>query len=186
MATRKKNSTPRKTTTTKKGLVPGRDTLLSEDLITEMAAIVAEGNTFKTAFTFTGIDEPTFHRWKAEGKALAASGMSPRELNPNQKLYLKFYEAITRARATAARKHNASIAKFSANDWRASAWWLERNFPDQYGPKARVDVDQNVTVSEHKTLEVKHVIDSEEKATMIMQALRDLLPDNKAIDVEEN
>lgn len=50
--------------------------------------------------------------------------------------------AIEKAEGEAEASHTAKVS--ADKSWQASAWWLERRHPDDYGRRDRVDVTVNV------------------------------------------
>ena len=73
----------------------------------------------------------------------------------------------------------AAIFKHMDKNWMAAAWWLERNFPDEYGRRDRIDMD----VRQRKIIfqigidqDIK--IDSEEAKKLLKEETKKYLPPN--------
>jgi hypothetical protein len=81
----------------------------------------------RTACASSGIGETTYSRWVSED--------------------LGFANACARARASGIVSHARILKDAAEKDWRASAWWLERRSPEQFGPRSRVGL----------TVELDHV-----------------------------
>jgi predicted transposase YbfD/YdcC len=66
------------------------------------------------------------------------AGEKPRK---TEVIFVQFREAVESARAKAEVRHVANIAK-SANDgvWQASAWYLERSYPQKWGRLNRTEI----------------------------------------------
>jgi len=80
------------------------------------------GNTRRAAASFAGVSEDSLQRWERRSAAFA--------------------DALKKAEADAEVRHVANIAKAAQDGtWQASAWWLERRRPDDYGRRERVDLD---------------------------------------------
>lgn len=97
-----------------------RPTKLNDQIKEKIVQRIRAGNTLDTAARSAGISESTFHRWIRKGK--------DQERGP----YREFYEDVQQARADAEARHVAQIAEAAKGNWRAAAWWLERNFPDKW------------------------------------------------------
>jgi transposase len=99
-----------------------RGTGYTAERATAIAAALAAGNTRKVAAATGGISEDTFARWL--------------------KRYADFAEAIKSAEAEAQASHVANITQAGASgQWQASAWWLERRCPADWGKIDRVEVE---------------------------------------------
>lgn len=81
---------------------------------------LSDGNTRRLGCAYGGITEDTFANWLAR--------------------YPDFSDAIKRAEADAEVRHVANIARAAQEGtWTASAWWLERRHPQDWGRKDRVE-----------------------------------------------
>lgn len=109
---------------------------IDDELIEDIAQVIRAGNFIKTACEYVGIDESTYYRYMKLGKQDAEDG--------KETIYSKFYNTLKKARATAETRNVAVINQASNDSWQASAWWLERSFPDRWG-KRNLSVDANVT-----------------------------------------
>lgn len=100
----------------------GRPTKLTEKTTQMVCQALAAGNTRRASCQYAGISEDSLARY------LQASA--------------DFAEAVRKAEADAEVRHVANIAK-AANDgtWTASAWWLERRQPADWGRKDRIDLN---------------------------------------------
>ena len=78
-------------------------------------------HTIKNACVVAGISESAFYQWLAKGM----SGEEP---------YAKFVELVGHARARGRVALVESI--ITDKDWRAKAWYLERIWPEEFGPVA--------------------------------------------------
>lgn len=95
-----------------------RKSKYSETLQQQICAYIASGATNEDACRLVGIAESSFYGWI--------------------KRYPEFSQSIKRATVQFKRTHLSKIA--SDESWQASAWLLERRFPDEYGRRAPVEV----------------------------------------------
>lgn len=105
----------------------GRPTKLTPEVQDRIIQALKAGNYVETAAEYAGIGKTTFYRWMEQGKQ-ASRG-----------IYREFRDAVMRARAEAEARNVAIIQKAAPDDWRAAAWWLERAFPDRWGPRQKLE-----------------------------------------------
>lgn len=136
---------------------PGRpNSLFTEEAKAKIISGIRVGMTFKDAALNAGVSEATYHNWMRQGR----EGKKP---------YVEFYEACEKAiqeakayhlrmvnkhaeggienvKKTVERDSEGKIVKTievtekSAPNLKASLWILERRFPEEFGPRQRVDV----------------------------------------------
>jgi hypothetical protein len=96
-----------------------RPSKLTTATTASVCAALRAGTTRAAAARAGGVDYSTFARWL------------PRHRD--------FREAVEQAEAEAQRQHEAIIVQAaSGGNWQASAWWLERRRPADYGRKVDV------------------------------------------------
>lgn len=83
----------------------------------------------KYAAEEAGIDEDTFASWMRKGR----EGHAP---------YEEFYQAVTRARASAVRSLTIRVLGGGKGS-SGSAWLLERRFANDYGPRQRLELSED-------------------------------------------
>jgi hypothetical protein len=91
-------------------------------------ASIQEGNYFDVSFRIANIPEPTFYLWKREKP--------------------EFAEAVKKADAYCQRFHVGNIKSHSKDAWTASAWFLERKYPDKFKEKKEQEIKGQVTLEE--------------------------------------
>ena len=97
------------------------------------------GNYRKTAAALAGVSESTFYSWIDKAKQRKTGK------------YVEFLESVKKAEEKAKAYHLQQIRKASENgSWQASAWYLERKHPNEWGRKQQVDMKAEVK-SEVKT-----------------------------------
>ena len=101
------------------------------------------GNTIQHACRYAGVSDESFARW--------------------QRRSVDFVEKLKKAEADAIVRHVANIAKAAADgQWQASAWWLERRYPEFYG--RRFDPESAAAVA---AMQVTVIFDhADENATL--------------------
>ncbi|HYW87230.1 MAG TPA: hypothetical protein VFB50_05645 [Chloroflexota bacterium] len=99
----------------------GRPSKRTPEVERRLLDALRAGNTRPHAARYAGIHEDTIVNWMRRSSAFSA--------------------AVEKAEADAITRHVANIAK-AANDgqWTASAWWLERRYPNDYGRRDRIEV----------------------------------------------
>ena len=107
---------------------PGRPSKLTPEVMATIIAEVKCGAPNNVACAAAGIGSSTFHRWMER----ASDPEAPVE-------YREFREALMRARQEGIAARLAIIQKAARNDWRAAAWLLERDLPDVFSLKYRVE-----------------------------------------------
>lgn len=80
---------------------------------------IAEGLTQRDAAALAGISEDTLSLWKKDSD---------------------FSEQMRQKEIECKQKHLRIINKAGEKDWKASAWFLERKFRNEYSPHSSVDV----------------------------------------------
>jgi len=100
-----------------------RPTKITQDLIDSICEQIMHGASFDSAASMNGISSSTFFRWRQEG------------LRPeSEQIYRDFVEAVQFASEFSeaeALQLIKSAAKIDRN-WKATAWFLERRFPEKY------------------------------------------------------
>lgn len=91
---------------------------------------IGEGLFKKDACLLASISRDTFYNWIKEGKQHAKDG--------KESLERELYEGLEVAEAKAVQAHAKNIKMAGSRDWKASAWWLERTRPDDYGKRQPV------------------------------------------------
>lgn len=101
------------------------------------------GTPIRKAVTASAIAEKTFYNWMSRGMAeRERQALVPNAKdNPTEVIFLQFLQRVEQARAEAIMKKVAVIAK-SGNDgdWRAAAWWLERQVPEEFGKTDKFEI----------------------------------------------
>lgn len=105
-----------------------------EDRQEKCCTAIRQGATLETAAAYAGIPRRTFHDWLQRGR-------QPKARDPYKGFALAVEDALAHFEVSAV----AQIAKAGAEEWQASAWRLERRFPDKYGRRTRVDGNIQVT-----------------------------------------
>ena len=114
----------------------GRKTLLTPEIEEEIMKQIGAGIAVRHALKAQGIPERSFYNWTKRG----AEEQERLDRNPDAKpdpdefVFWQFWQSLERAKSTAVNAHVATIASAAKRgDWRASAWWLERTHPEEYG-----------------------------------------------------
>lgn len=112
-------------------------TKLTLEIQEEIGTNIETGMTIKNAALAAGIDESTFYKWMNRGEN-ATSGQ-----------YFQFVKYIKESKAKSEKKHVDNIKK-AANDgaWQASAWILERRFPEDWGRIDRLSLSGHIKTEE--------------------------------------
>lgn len=103
------------------------------------------------ACEYAGICEATFYVWMEKAEKDVASGKTSKESK-----YVKLLEDIKKARATCQANHLLTIQQAATGgSWQASAWILERRFPNDFGNNSNVNItnDKIVVVNDMPTHE---------------------------------
>nr|WP_302577926.1 hypothetical protein [Methanobrevibacter arboriphilus] len=103
------------------------------DKIQEKIIIAIEnGANFKDAAVYNGITEQTFYNWLKRGK------------ESKKGKYKDFYEKMKEAKIKNKMFHIKNINVAGKKDWKASAWRLERMYPEEY---ARPEIQNNIEIN---------------------------------------
>lgn len=106
----------------------GRPSIISNEIITRIEESLLAGNYIETACAHAGISRDTYYEWKKRG-----------EESEEENLFSLFADTIKKARAESEARNVFNIQKAAnSGTWQASAWWLERSFPERWGRKTEV------------------------------------------------
>lgn len=123
----------------------GRPTKLTPKLQKEIMTVIRSGNYIETACAYVGINKDTYYEWMKRG----AREIDRVENNPkarvrkDEKKYVDFSKEMTKALAHAEIRDVAIIAKAGETNWQASAWRLERKFPQKWGRKENYSIEHS-------------------------------------------
>lgn len=136
----------------KKKNPPHRPTLLlDDDIKRKILASLTMGMTIKEACIFAEIDESTFYNW--------------RKNYSEDPQFKDFFKSLKKAEVQGKMKHIQKI--FEEQSWQASAWWLERKFPEEFARREKVqlsgDEKNPVVVKEIKEALSKLELNMEDK-----------------------
>ena len=106
---------------------------LTKELIEKAVKIVERGNYYKVAIDVLGISEHTWYNWMRQGEVDTNKGVNS--------LMAQFFQSIKKAEATAIDRNLSIIQKAAMEgNWQASAWYLERKYPEQWGKRDNVNL----------------------------------------------
>lgn len=116
-------------------LTVGRRSRLTDRLIDQFAELLSEGISQRTAHEALGIPERTFYQWLSDGRAEL-------EELPKKRWTLRgrLAEVVNQAVAIGEISLVQVIQGATSGDWKASAWLLERRWPERYARRSRIDV----------------------------------------------
>lgn len=187
MSTTKKSPAPKKKTPAKKEAktkevaqknLGGRPTELNDNTVEEILKNIRGGIPIKTAVGIAGVTEKTYFNWMKRGSDEQYRRDKGEKPNPKEEGFLQFLQSATRAREEAKGAHIGVISNAGRQgDWRASAWWLSRQFRDEFGDNPPSNL-QHIT---NNTLNISVTMAEIEKLLDALDAR-----DNKVIDVEPN
>jgi hypothetical protein len=106
----------------------GRKTKLTEEVLNRLIEGIRAGNYIYTSCAYAGIHKDTYYEWLEKAKLPDASPLLKR-----------LSDEVEKARAEAEMRNVLNIQRAaSGGTWQASAWWLERSFPDRWGRKTEI------------------------------------------------
>lgn len=119
----------------------GRPEKLTKQLQEEMVKHVRSGNYVETVCAYVGIYKDTFYNWMRRGAKEKERVMkNPKaRIRKDEQKYVEFSDAIKEAEASAEMRDVTLIAKAAEDQWQASAWRLERKFPQRWGRKEQLE-----------------------------------------------
>ena len=110
----------------------GRPIILTPELQAEIVTYIEGGSYVETAAAGAGISKDTFYAWLKKGK------------KESKGIYRDFSDAIIKAIARSELRDINNIYKAGQTSWQASAWRLERKYPDRWGRKDRTETTVTV------------------------------------------
>jgi len=122
----------------------GRHTTLTPEVQETICKAVADGNTFLTSALAAGVAQSTFSLWMKRGE------------DETEGIYVEFMEAIKEASAQAVQKQVKNIIKAGKKNWQASAWFLERRHPQEWGKVERIE--QKISGGDGGPIEIELVL----------------------------
>ena len=111
---------------------------LTDDKIDEICTYIENGMSDKDAADLSEICRDTFYRWLREADAVDKDGKPPAQFKQQRKLK----NALIKARASFKAYHVQRIIRASQKNWTASAWLLERKFPEEFASLDRATMIQ--------------------------------------------
>jgi len=118
----------------------GKPSVLTDGVRDEIALRLSSGCSLEIAAQAVGVNRRTIQTWLAVGREARDLDDQGQRLTPRQTQCLGLLEAEQAARAELRVKALASIQKAAlTGTWQASAWLLERLFPDEYAAQKRTN-----------------------------------------------
>jgi hypothetical protein len=110
----------------------GRPPKLTAGMIEQLCDLLIQGQTIAKAAILTGISESTIYRWLVIGKKEGA-----------EVIYVELVERVSEATECSEFELLQRMRKAGEkpDHWRATAWMLERRFPEKYGKKSPTHPD---------------------------------------------
>lgn len=144
----------------------GRPSKLTPSRQARICTAIRKHNVLAHAAAAGGIDYSTFQRWILAGEA-DASGP-----------YREFCAAVKKAQEAFEADQVQVIAKAGKDgSWQASAWLLERRYPDRYGRRDRLDVR---AIDREIEIELARLAPGDQAAILIQAGAIAIAGDNPA------
>jgi hypothetical protein len=123
----------------------GRSSRINEPhTVEQILRVLSAGVSVETAAQCVGISRSTLFGWLQLGREARVLSEQGVEVSPVQQKYLDFLDSSEREIAISIANAVARIARASEkSDWRAAAWWLERQVPSEFGKTDRLKIGRN-------------------------------------------
>lgn len=133
----------------------GRLTKLTPKVQEDIVTVLRAGNYFETASAYAGISKSTFYNWLKRGeRELQRVEKDARyRVRQEEEIYVDFVCAVKEAVAEAEVRDVLTIGKASDKNWQASAWRLERRYPEKWGRKLQQQVEHSGQIDTSKRAE---------------------------------
>lgn len=117
---------------------------LNDRVVERLVEMYCLGASQGDACRYAGISPDALQQWIKAGRAqlAALAAMPPGEYETPDEAALVL--ALDRAQGEFARANLANIKTAAELQWQASAWLLERRFPEEYGRRDRVEVRHTI------------------------------------------
>ena len=115
---------------------------LTDEFIDEFCKALSLGLSVKAACDYVGISEPAYYSYVNKADEDIKNGVK------NSK-YIKLMKRVKKAKSACKAYHMNKIREASENgNWQASAWTLERCFPDEFGKSIKNDIPENGVITD--------------------------------------
>jgi hypothetical protein len=111
---------------------------LGLDLIGYIAGLVRAGNLVEVAASMAGVSPKQLADWRRRGRSDLRNGV--------ESVYADFVANLDAAQAEVEAEGIQELRRAGARDWRATAWYLARLYPERYGERKRVDRTSQVNL----------------------------------------
>jgi transposase len=109
----------------------GRPRVMTPQVCEKILSMLEAGNFLRTSCAAAGIGAHTFYYWRDR----------LRKGDPRAANYAPFYDGVKKAIAVGETSHVSRIeAAAEAGTWQASAWLLERRFPERWAKRDVLEV----------------------------------------------
>jgi transposase-like protein len=116
----------------------GRPTKLTKARRAGIVSMIAAGSYAEVAARANGVGPSTYYAWMKRGEDAEVDDTG-KPLDFDDERYVEFREAVKEAEAKAEVLAVGRIQQAAAGGtWQASAWYLERKYPDRWGRKDHV------------------------------------------------
>ena len=122
-------------------MAAGRPTKLTSELQSRIVQAIQAGNYIETAAAYAGISKNTLFDWLRRGarEKERVAGKPRARVRKEEAPYVEFSDSVEKALAEAEVRDVVNVMKAAdGGQWQASAWRLERKFPDRWGHKAKI------------------------------------------------
>jgi len=94
----------------------------------------------ETAASLCGVSAKTLRQWLARGAREIRRRESGERPEHSEDTYVGLHRDVQEARAKAEKDGSVSLRDAGRDEWRATATWLERNFPERWAPTKRLNL----------------------------------------------
>jgi transposase len=115
----------------------------NKKLVDALCQNIMKGMPYRHACAAAGISYSTYRDWIRRGEAeMQRVDENPKaSIRKDEAKYVDFVQSIREAEAVGMKQNLDRIADASKNGaWQASAWLLERRYPDEFGRKEKLDM----------------------------------------------
>jgi len=111
--------------------------ILSDDRRAKLIEAIASGFTVKIACEYAGVNPLAYHAWKRGAEVYLTKTANKIEPDAFEVMAFELFDAIESQRFKNAKEAMGCIFSAMPKDWRAAERWLEMNYPEDYGSKAK-------------------------------------------------